>query len=238
MVSQLVMLARFIFNFLMVCTLSLALASEFYVSQKLLDDVQKLYGEMAVRRMHAWQDLMKNSRRLPEREKLEKVNIFFNRLEFGTDLQHWGKVDFWATPVEFLASGGGDCEDFSIAKYFTLRELGVADERLRITYVKALRINQAHMVLTYYPEKGKEPLILDNLEGKILPASERKDLKPVYNFNGDGLWIARQRGKGVRVGKADRISLWTELRERFSDELSEKKKLEARKPGPTTGAKP
>ena len=114
----------------------------------------------------------------------------------------------------------------------------MADERLRITYVKALRINQAHMVLTYYPEKGKEPLILDNLEGKILPASERKDLKPVYNFNGDGLWIARQRGKGVRVGKADRISLWMELRERFSDELSEKKKLEARKPGPTTGAKP
>ncbi|MET4696482.1 putative transglutaminase-like cysteine proteinase [Endozoicomonas sp. NE40] len=232
------MLARFIFNFLMVCTLSLAFASEFYVSKKLLDNVQKLYGEMAVRRMHAWQDLLDKGRGLPEREKLEKVNIFFNRLEFVTDLQHWGKDDFWATPVEFLASGGGDCEDFSIAKYFTLRELGVADERLRITYVKALRINQAHMVLTYYPESGKEPLILDNLEGEILPASKRKDLKPVYNFNGDGLWVARQRGKGVRVGKADRISLWMDLRERFSDELNKTEKIELRKPGSTTGKKP
>ena len=236
------MLARLLFNFLMVCTLSLAVASEFYVSKKLLDSVQTLYGEMAVRRMHAWQDLLDNSKNLTEREKLEKVNIFFNRLEFVTDLEHWGKDDFWATPVEFLASGGGDCEDFSIAKYFTLRELGVADERLRITYVKALRINEAHMVLTYYPQAGQDPLVLDNLEGKILPASERKDLKPVYNFNGDGLWVARQRGKGVRVGKADRISLWMELRERFSTSLvnhsGNKEKSETRKPGPKTGIKP
>ncbi|WP_051790353.1 transglutaminase-like cysteine peptidase [Endozoicomonas montiporae] len=108
------MLARFIFNFFVVCTLSLAVASEFYVSKKLLDNVQKLYGEMAVRRMHAWQDLIQNSQSLREMEKLEKVNIFFNRLEFVTDLEHWGKEDFWATPVEFLASGGGDCEDFSV----------------------------------------------------------------------------------------------------------------------------
>ena len=239
---RLVMFARFIFNFLMTCTLTLAVASEFYVGKKLLENVQKLYGEMAVRRMNAWQELLDSSRGLPEAEKLEKVNIFFNRLEFVTDLSHWGRGDFWATPVEFLASGGGDCEDFSIAKYFTLRELGVADDRLRITYVKALRINQAHMVLTYYPGEGKEPLILDNLEGKILPASERKDLKPVYNFNGDGLWIARQRGKGVRVGKADRISLWMELRERFNTEVTDSRiqqeKSDVGQPGPTTGTKP
>ncbi|WP_236632055.1 hypothetical protein [Endozoicomonas montiporae] len=113
---------------------------------------------------------------------------------------------------------------------------------MRITYVKALRIDQAHMVLTYYPKTGQEPLVLDNLEGKILPASERKDLKPVYNFNGDGLWISRQRGKGVRVGKADRISLWMELRERLGseldDDLSQTPKDETRKPGPKTGTKP
>ena len=194
---------------------SLAIASERYISQQLLSQVEQQYGEMAVRRMNAWQALLRESHGLSEADKLEKVNIFFNRLEFVSDQEHWGQEDFWATPVEFLASGAGDCEDFSIAKYFTLRELGVADERLRITYVKALKINQAHMVLSYFPGTDQEPLVLDNLEGKILPASQRNDLKPVYNFNGDGLWIARQRGKGVRVGEADRIKLWTELRERF-----------------------
>ena len=209
------MLARFLFKGLLVCTCSLVLAREFYVSKALLEEVREQYGERAVQRMDAWQALLDESRGLDEAEKLNKVNRFFNRLEFLSDLERWGQEDFWATPVEFLASGGGDCEDFSIAKYFTLRELDVADERLRITYVKALNINQAHMVLSYYPDAGKEPLILDNLDGVIKPASQRRDLIPVYNFNGDGLWIARQRGKGVRVGDADRISLWMDLRNRL-----------------------
>lgn len=209
------MVARFLFSLMMACVLSLAIASGFRVDNALLKNAKDLYGEQAAKRLNAWQALLDSSRNLSEAKKLEEVNIFFNRLEFVSDQKHWGKEDFWATPVEFLASGGGDCEDFSIAKYFTLRELGVADERLRITYVKSLRLNQAHMVLSYYPASEKEPLVLDNLEGKIMPASQRKDLIPVYNFNGDGLWIARQRGKGVRVGEADRIGLWMDLRKRL-----------------------
>ncbi|WP_062265301.1 transglutaminase-like cysteine peptidase [Endozoicomonas arenosclerae] len=209
------MLKHFFTPWLLASCLVFAFASEFYVGKVLLENVRKHYGDKAGKRMVAWQNLLDSSRGLSEAEKLKKVNQFFNQLRFISDLRHWGEEDFWATPVEFLASGGGDCEDFSIAKYFTLRELGVADEKLRITYVKALKLNQAHMVLSYYPKPGAEPLILDNLEGEILKASVRRDLKPVYNFNGDGLWLARQRGKGVRVGKADRISLWMELRKRL-----------------------
>lgn len=229
------MLARFLFNSLLICVCSLVLAGGVYVDKALLENVRKHYGEQAVQRMNAWQTLLNDSSGLDEAEKLKRVNNFFNRLEFLTDQKHWGREDFWATPVEFLASGGGDCEDFSIAKYFTLRELGVADERLRITYVKAININQAHMVLGYLPHAGREPLILDNLDGEIKPASQRPDLKPVYHFNGDGLWVSRQRGKGVRVGGADRISLWMDLRERLKRPVANNAVSE---PDQKTGTKP
>ena len=62
--------------------------------------------------------------------------------------------------------------------------MGVQIERLRITYVKSERRNQAHMVLAYYEDPTKEPLILDNLTSKILPATKRPDLTPVFSFNG------------------------------------------------------
>ncbi|OED42676.1 sulfate adenylyltransferase [Endozoicomonas sp. (ex Bugula neritina AB1)] len=195
---------------------AVALAGEFIVSKALLERVRNEYGFTSMKRLESWQNMVSESQGLEEAEKLRVVNHFFNQMRFVSDLEHWGKNDFWATPVEFLASGGGDCEDFSIAKYFTLRELGVADSKLRITYVKAIELNQAHMVLSYFAKPGKEPLILDNLKPEIKPASTRKDLVPVYNFNGDGLWLSRQKGNGVRVGESDRIKLWTDLRERLT----------------------
>ncbi len=185
------------------------------LSQELLQQVKSGYGQSAVNRLKQWQQLVTKSQNLSESEKLAAVNRFFNQLRFVNDIDHWKKEDYWATPVEFMASGAGDCEDFSIAKYFTLRLLGVPDKKMRITYVKALSLNQAHMVLSYFPEGQRIPLILDNLISEIKPASTRKDLLPVYNFNGDGLWLAKQRGEGKRVGKSTRISLWVELRERM-----------------------
>lgn len=191
------------------------LAGDLIIGQALLDNVTRIYGLAAVQRLEHWQKLVEYSQKLSEAQKLLEVNDFFNRMRFVDDIDHWGQKDFWATPVEFLASGAGDCEDFSIAKYFTLRELGVSERKLRITYVKALELNQAHMVLSYYSQPGKEPFILDNLVKEIRPASQRKDLAPVYNFNGDGLWLSRQRGEGVRLGQSTRIKTWTELRQRL-----------------------
>ena len=116
--------------------------------------------------------------------KLSLVNTFFNKTDFKSDISHWGKEDYWASPVELLSTNAGDCEDYSIAKYFTLMAMGVPVENLRITYVKAVKLNQAHMVLAYYAAPNEEPLILDNMTDEILPASERTDLVPVYSFNG------------------------------------------------------
>ena len=152
-----------------------------------------------------------------EREKLELVNDFMNRTPFLSDVQHWGKEDYWATPVEFLSTNGGDCEDFSIAKYFALRSLGVPDEKLRITYVKEIVVyNEAHMVLAYFPAPDAEPLVLDNINKSIRPASTRTDLVPVYSFNGSGLWLAKdQTGRGQSVGGSDRIGHWKDVQSRL-----------------------
>jgi predicted transglutaminase-like cysteine proteinase len=189
------------------------------VSDAQIARLAQQFGAMARDRLTNWRSLVSNprNRALSDRQKLELVNDFMNLTPFKSDAEHWGKVDYWASPVEFLSTNGGDCEDFSIAKYFTLRALGVPDDRLQITYVKELRIyNQAHMVLAYFETPDAEPVILDNINKTILPASARSDLLPVYSFNGSGLWLAKeQTGRGQSVGSSDRISLWKDLQSRM-----------------------
>jgi predicted transglutaminase-like cysteine proteinase len=197
-----------------------ALAQELVVITD--DQIAKLaqsFGPVAKSRLTAWRDILTapKYKQLPERRKLELVNDFMNQTPFISDIQHWGKTDYWATPVEFLSTNGGDCEDYSIAKYFTLRTLGVADDKLRITYVKELvQFNEAHMVLAYFPSADDEPLVLDNINKTIVPASRRTDLLPVYSFNGSGLWLAKeQTGRGQSVGGSDRIGHWKDLQTRL-----------------------
>jgi len=185
------------------------------IDKSTLLKVEKKYGAAAITRLESWQDLVRLENSVTEKEKLKKVNNFFNQYRFVDDIDHWGKKDYWATPIEFLASKGGDCEDFALAKYFTLKSLGIPEKKLYLTYVKAIQLNQAHMVLTYYSTPSAEPLILDNLKETIQLASKRTDLLPVYTFNGDGLWLAKERGKGKFVGGSDRLKRWNDLKSRM-----------------------
>lgn len=181
---------------------------------------ESLYGPLGdgKQRIDDWQRLLASQAGASEAEQLKEVNRFFNaKLRFTDDLALWNQVDYWATPVEALRRGAGDCEDYAIAKYISLRHLGVPAEKLRITYVKALRLNQAHMVLTYYEKPDAVPLVLDNLIGSILPASQRSDLLPVYAFNGEGLWLTNQ-GGGKKVGDAKRLSRWQDLLKKMKAE--------------------
>jgi predicted transglutaminase-like cysteine proteinase len=154
---------------------------------------------------------------MPDMDKLKRVNDFLNQMDFVDDLTLWKKEDYWATPIEFLSAQGGDCEDFAIAKYFTLKTMGMDEEKLNLTYVKALNLNVHHMVLTYYMTPDAEPLILDNLVGEIKSASQRTDLMPIYSFNGTGLWLAKQRGRGKLAGSSKRLQHWQNLMQRMSD---------------------
>ncbi|WP_245595538.1 MULTISPECIES: transglutaminase-like cysteine peptidase [Ferrimonas] len=154
---------------------------------------------------------------LPAAAHLKPVNDYFNQYRFVSDQRHWQQADYWATPFEFVASGGGDCEDFSLAKFFTLRVLGMPSVRMRLMYAKALELNQAHMVLTYLEQEQAMPLVLDNLNKTILPGDQRPDLLPVYSFNGEGLWRARAFDQGVRLKQGENgILLWQELLERLA----------------------
>jgi predicted transglutaminase-like cysteine proteinase len=176
------------------------------VTQGLIVSYTRQFGSAARERIGSWVDFSRAQKTSPrvarllqsrgaELEALQTANSFFNRIPFLSDTEHWSAEDYWATPAETVASSGGDCEDYSIAKYFLLKEFGVPIERLRITYVKAVKLNQAHMVLAYYSAPGADPLILDNLEDRVRPASDRSDLVPVYSFNDEDVVLVRDARK-------------------------------------------
>ena len=146
---------------------------------------------------------------------LQKTNDFYNQIPYYSDMEHWGVEDYWATPVELVASLGGDCEDYAIAKYMTLKELGVPVDRLRITYVRAINIGETHMVLAYYPTPDADPWILDNLIPEIKRGSARTDLVPVYSFNDDDLWLPNGT---TRKGGAPTVRLWKDVIEKMDRE--------------------
>lgn len=183
----------------------------------IIKQVKERFGNKAVARLRYWQTIIRDSKNKTADEQLEIANSFFNQVRFLSDQEHWQREDYWATPLEMLVTNGADCEDYSIAKYFTLRELGIPDEKLKITYVKAVQLNQAHMILAYYPSPGAEPLILDNLINEILPASQRPDLIPVYSFNGEGLWLSKLSSQeGKRIGNANKLESWKDLMTRHN----------------------
>ena len=157
-------------------------------------------------------------RTAPIQDKLRSVNAFFNRFEFIEDQYLWGQDDYWATLFETLSKSGGDCEDFTVAKYFTLRDLDVTDQQLRITYVISLQTKKPHMVLTYSPDGRTDPLVLDTVNPEILPVSRRPDLMPVYSFNQVGYWLARRHDgwAGKPLGKPAQLSHWWSLLQRES----------------------
>jgi len=193
------------------------------IDQSLMLQAARTLGQPAVEGLIAWQKMHNSSGTASDSAKLAVVNRFFNqRIRFADDAVIWGQNDYWATPLETLAKGAGDCEDFAIAKYFTLLALNVPPSRLRLTYVRAA-MNRGgetafipHMVLAYYPQPGKEPLVLDNLIESIKPASARPDLRPVFSFNTEGLW--EQMGSTESSVPLDRLSRWRDLLQRASRE--------------------
>lgn len=184
---------------------------------------QQRYGDEAVQTINAWRQLIAENQDGQALNTLRSVNIFFNqRIRFNDDQRIWQQADYWATPLETMGRRQGDCEDFSIAKYVSLLLAGIPAEQLRMVYVKARigstskNLTQAHMVVAYYPTSNADPLILDNLNPHILPASQRRDLLPVFSFNSAGLWI---RGQDKPVGSAEkRLSRWRNLLTRMQAE--------------------
>ena len=178
------------------------------------------YGELGAATVRVWETMVTNNADMPVATQLEQVNDFFNQnVRWVEDIEAWKTSDYWATPLETMGRGVGDCEDFSIAKYATLTLMGVPASSLRLVYVKARRngLNTAHMVLAWYATPGSTPLILDNMDYIIRPADERRDLNPVFSFNGEQLWL----GAGDRPTQYQptaRLSRWRQVVEKIRQE--------------------
>lgn len=157
-------------------------------------------------------------------DQTKRVNESLNRvINWQEDQKTWGMSDYWATPLETIAKKAGDCEDFAIIKYFSLLDLGVPVNQLRLVYVKAKNGNGtsstelAHMVLAYYPSLDQEPFILDNMLSDIKPASRRPDLTPVFSFNSEGIYNGAM-SNGGQSDSVERLSKWQDLLQRSKNE--------------------
>lgn len=170
----------------------------------------------------AWQDLIKQGQSWEDSRKLEETNAFFANFDWKADSTLWKTEDYWATPIETILSKAGDCEDFAVGKYLTLLALGIPMPRLRLTYAVQLELNQAHMVLAYFPVDRTDPLILDNLIPEIKPESSRPDLKTKYRFNDKAIWfhesLQSERKVERDISELAGFVKWNEMKQRLNSD--------------------
>jgi predicted transglutaminase-like cysteine proteinase len=166
-------------------------------------------------RLVKYLDLKKKIKDFKLIRKLSHVNAFYNKILPVHDATKYKVDDHWATPKEFLIEGKGDCEDYAIAKYFTLIETGIAKEKLFFGIVQVKGESTYHMVLLYIENKKAMPLVLDNLSFKVVSFDIRRKLIPKVIFNEKSAYILKNKKIHKRVkinwGKVDK---WQKLLDR------------------------
>ena len=191
MYNSFMMIFRLLLFVLVLCDF---LGAQALITQTLIQESKKKYGAQAQNRfVDIEYSLLNKLKNASELKKLNFVNTWVNGISYKSDKVVYGVSDYWATLYEFIGKNKGDCEDYTIAKYYILKELGVDPKRMKFTYV--IYKNRAgkkisHMVLSYLrvpkPKSRKDILILDNNNRLVLPASKRKDLiKVIKMINGD-----------------------------------------------------
>ncbi len=137
-----------------------------------------------------WLEIVEQLRNHDRSTQIDTVNSFINREDYAVDSKTWGVADYWATPSQFLAKDG-DCEDFAIAKYLTLKWLGMDASNMRIVVLQDRRRRIEHAVLAVYEENNI--VILDNLINRPVPASAIHHYKPIFSINEDAWWLHTSR---------------------------------------------
>jgi predicted transglutaminase-like cysteine proteinase len=133
-----------------------------------------------------WESFLRGAAKLSAQRQLAQVNAFVNATSYRPDSQVWGKSDYWAAPGEFFARGG-DCEDYAIAKYMSLKQLGFDPKAMRILVLKDTRRDLLHAVLAV--EHAGQTYILDNLSGSVRTWAELPDYRPLYSVNEAAFWL-------------------------------------------------
>ena len=145
-------------------------------------------SDRAINRCHLrrWLDFLAGLRQLSPAEQLREVNRYSNEIDYVLDLENYGVEDYWAVPRQFFANGG-DCEDYAITKYFSLRWLGFASDELRIVVVQDTNLRIPHAVLAV--GRGRDILVLDNQVREVLGHRQIVHYAPVYSINQQSWWI-------------------------------------------------
>ena len=133
----------------------------------------------------AWKDIKAKLSGLPPLEQVKAVNVLINRWPYRTDMDVWGVMDYWETPAEFFQKSG-DCEDFAIAKYFALRDLGFPASQMRIVVLKDTLRNLDHAVTAVYLDG--DAWILDNLSNAVLSHKRLSHYRPQFSVNEEYRW--------------------------------------------------
>ena len=136
-----------------------------------------------------WNEFITDLKGKDLKTQLKEVNRAFNAHRYILDINNWGEEDYWATPYQFLKKNG-DCEDYAISKYFTLKALGVPVEDMRVVALQDLNLNLGHAVLVVYV--GDQPMLLDNQIASVVPANSIKHYNPVFSINESGWWLHRR----------------------------------------------
>ena len=121
-------------------------------------------------------------------DQLREVNRFANYAPYVTDPVNYGMADYWATPVQFLVKNG-DCEDYAIAKYYSLRALGFASEQMRVVVLNDLNLRVAHAVLIVYLDGVA--WLLDNQVRDVVRADVVHHYRAIYSVNETTWWLHR-----------------------------------------------
>lgn len=132
-----------------------------------------------------WTSFTETMRNQPRDRQLDRINSFFNQHRYITDPINWGLADYWETPGQFFAKNG-DCEDYAIAKYMTLRDLGWAISDLRVVIVQDMNLNLVHAILAV--NFDNRTLILDNQLAVLVEPKRIKHYRPIYAVNEEGWW--------------------------------------------------
>ena len=142
-------------------------------------------GQLNACAFKKWQDLIDELKDKPKAFQLAKVNSYMNLYRYILDPINWGVKDYWEIPKEFFARFG-DCEDYAIVKYFTLRALGWKAEDMQIIVLQDMNLRIAHAILSV--KLGKKKMILDNQIGLVVEAKRIRHYRPIYSLNENGWW--------------------------------------------------
>jgi predicted transglutaminase-like cysteine proteinase len=120
------------------------------------------------------------------RSRLSEINRAVNlAIQPMSDLAQYRVMDIWASPLMTFNSGAGDCEDYAIAKYVALQEIGIKSDDLRLVLVHDHAVDQDHMVIA--ARDHGQWLILDNRTMWMITDREMSRVTPLAALGGQGV---------------------------------------------------